>query len=187
MSLRSILAALGALALSGCASYFAAVDAALDSADVPPQMGMRMFPNEGVFLDQPRFMEFPADPVFAPAGANIRRPDPGEQTSPMMRLRGIYQTQDGNGRFHDCNTDRAYPIAGPMSENRDIEEPRTEARAALESAYAAAQKGPDAPVQVSIDARLVVQKRRSGAGFEQAVLVEKFDRVLPGTHCSVRS
>jgi hypothetical protein len=179
---RTIALAAGLFALSGCAT----IDMMVDSFEPPPEMGFRMFPNEGVFRDQERFRGFPGDPVFARATNEVRRPDPGEGMSPMMRLRGIYQDERGQPRFTDCNTDRVYRVAGAISEDPDVEEPRAEARAALASAYAGARAEPGAPVQVSVDARLVLMNRGEGRGAERAVLVEKFVRVLPGAQCSLQ-
>jgi hypothetical protein len=179
---RAIAWAVGLSVLSGCAT----IDTMVDSFEPPPEMGFRMFPNEGVFREPERFRGFPGDPVFARATHDVRRPDPGEEISPMMRLRGIYQERAGQVRFTDCNTDRVYPLAGALGEDRDVEEPRAAARAALASAYAGARADPGAPMQVSVDARLVLVSRGAGRGAERAVLVEKFVRALPGSECSLQ-
>ena len=160
------------LALSGCAQIEKQL---LALEEIPYDPRIRQFPNESVFLPEPRYRLFPddQDPIFIANPYKVQRPRLDEERSPLMRLHGVYRSGPTEVRFVDCNNDRTYRVAGG------------EEAPMLEQAVARAQPG--GPVMVVFDGRIVLVPRANGNGMEQVVEVEKFDQVLSGPACGPRS
>jgi uncharacterized lipoprotein YbaY/heat shock protein HslJ len=87
------------------------------------------------------------------------------------RLRGMYSYMADAGRFRDCASGKTYPVA-------------TEAdNAALERAYSAARSAPGAALLVTLTGRIEQRPKMEGEGTQDALVVEKFEQILPGEQC----
>jgi copper homeostasis protein (lipoprotein) len=91
-----------------------------------------------------------------------------------MTLRGTYSYMADAGRFTDCGSGLSFPVA-PVGANAD-----------LERAYLGARAQPGAPVLVSFRAHFEALPSMEGARPLEHVVVDRFDRVWPGTDCEKR-
>jgi uncharacterized lipoprotein YbaY/heat shock protein HslJ len=100
-------------------------------------------------------------PVTAPTG-NIT----------SSRLEGTFVYFADAGLFTECRTGLRYPVA------------QEEDNAALERAYLAARPAPGTPVAVTLEGRVELRPKMEGEGFQEMLIVERFDRVRPGKPCA---
>lgn len=89
----------------------------------------------------------------------------------IARLRGMYTYLADSGRIVECNSGRTFPVA-EAGDN-----------VALQRAYLAARAAPGAALLTTLDGRLTQRPRADGPGSEDAIVVERFDRVWPGYGC----
>lgn len=92
-----------------------------------------------------------------------------------MRLRGMYVYMADAAVFDECLTGKRFPV-------------RLErAHAVLERAYLATRRAPGEPVLVTFEGRFIEAAAEPGAPVREHVVVERFDRVWPGTSCTSRA
>ena len=93
---------------------------------------------------------------------------------PRLPMRGMYTYMADAGRFTECLTRRTWPVA--MEQDN----------AALESAYSRARHPPGEPLLASVDGRVAIRPRMEGAGWQPALVVERFVGIWPGETCGAR-
>lgn len=100
--------------------------------------------------------------------ARAPRLDPVRDT---MQLRGVYSYMADAGRFTECRSGTAFPVA------------QVGAHAALERAYLAARTGPGAPLVVGIRGHFEERRGMEGDRLLEHVVVDSVERVGPGATC----
>lgn len=96
-------------------------------------------------------------------------PDP---VAGPMRLRGMYVYMADAATFNECLTGKRFPVL--ISKDH----------LALERAYLGARAAPASPLAAIIEGRFVHHAPEPGAPVREHVVVERFDRVLPGETCA---
>ena len=89
-------------------------------------------------------------------------------TPPPTTFRGTYTYMADAGRFTDCSTGTAYPVAAAGD------------NAALERAYGAMRSDPGAPVLVSFVGRIVDRPGMEESQILPHVIVDSLIAVIPG-------
>jgi copper homeostasis protein (lipoprotein) len=89
-----------------------------------------------------------------------------------MRLRGMYVYMADAATFNECLTGKRFPVLSGKD------------HLALERAYLAARSAPGSLVAVIIEGRFVHHAPEPGAPVREHIVVERFDRVLPGETCA---
>jgi len=88
-----------------------------------------------------------------------------------MFLRGMFVYEPNGGTFADCLTEKEYPVA--MGAERE----------AMEIAYLGSKLPKEQPVLAGIEGRFALREPQPGALPEEQLVVERFDRILPGDRC----
>lgn len=89
----------------------------------------------------------------------------------VIRLRGMYTYLADAGRIVECRSGHSFPVA-EVGDN-----------VALQRAYLAVRAAPGAALLATFDGRLESHPKADGPGSEDAIKVERFDRVWPGYGC----
>jgi copper homeostasis protein (lipoprotein) len=89
-----------------------------------------------------------------------------------MRLRGMYVYMADAATFNECLTGKRFPVLSGKDSP------------ALERAYLAARSAPGNFLAAIIDGRFVHHAPEPGAPVREHIVVERFDRVLPGETCA---
>ena len=89
----------------------------------------------------------------------------------VVRLRGMYTYLADAARIVECNSGRSFPVA-EAGDN-----------VALQRAYLAARVASGVALLATLDGRLSPRPQADGPGSEDAILVERFERVWPGYGC----
>jgi len=101
----------------------------------------------------------------------VRQPRVDRIEGPM-RVRGMYMQQADAPVFNECLTRKRYPVL--MEKDH----------AALERAYLAARSAPGDTLAAILTVRFVSRPPEPGTTVREHVLVEKFERLLPGETCA---
>jgi copper homeostasis protein (lipoprotein) len=89
-----------------------------------------------------------------------------------MRLRGMYVYMADAATFNECLTGKRFPLL------------ITKDHLALERAYLGARAAPGSPLAAIIEGRFVHHAPEPGAPVREHIVVERFERVLPGETCA---
>jgi copper homeostasis protein (lipoprotein) len=89
-----------------------------------------------------------------------------------MRLRGMYVYMADAATFNECLTGKRFPVLSGKDSP------------ALERAYLAARSAPGSFVATIIEGRFVHHAPEPGAPVREHIVVERFDRILPGETCA---
>jgi copper homeostasis protein (lipoprotein) len=104
----------------------------------------------------------------------LRRTQDLPPLEPRLRLRGMYTYIADAGRFTECLTGQYWPVAQELD------------NAALESAYARAQRQPGEALLVTLQGRVALRPRMEGGGTQLTLVVERFAGLWPGETCGAR-
>jgi heat shock protein HslJ len=108
------------------------------------------------------------------AGYSLSRHPRVDLIRETMVLSGMYVYMADAGRMTECMGGTTYPVA------------QLGANATLEQAYGGAQGQPGAPVLVSFDGHFEALPGMDGGGRVEHIVVDRVDRVWPGTTCARR-
>jgi copper homeostasis protein (lipoprotein) len=120
---------------------------------------LRMLDNEGREIRSPLNYDLKRQPLLDPVAG-------------PMRLRGMYVYMADAATFNECLTGKRFPVLIGKD------------HLSLERAYLGARAAPGSPVAAVIEGRFVHHAPEPGAPVREHVVVERFDRVLPGETCA---
>jgi heat shock protein HslJ/uncharacterized lipoprotein NlpE involved in copper resistance len=103
---------------------------------------------------------------------DLARQPRADRVEGPMRLRGMYMTMADAPVFNECLTGKRYPV---LMEGD---------HAALERAYLSTRGAPGELVAAIVGARFVERAPEPGRAPREYLLVEGFERVLPGATCA---
>jgi copper homeostasis protein (lipoprotein) len=121
--------------------------------------------------DTLQVLDTAGQPIHSRLNYTLLRAPEVDPIRDTMPLRGHYTYMADAGRFTECFTGAAFPVA------------QTGANAALERAYGAAKAQPGAPLFVSVRGHFEEQAALEGSRRMEHVVVDSFDRVWPGATC----
>ena len=105
---------------------------------------------------------------------DLRRTQDLQPLEPRLLMRGMYKYFADAGRFTECLTRMHWPVAQEQD------------NAALESAYAKAQRQPGEDMLVNLEGRVAMQPKMEGEGQQPTLVVERFMGIWPGETCGAR-
>lgn len=124
-----------------------------------------------VGADSLRLVDTLGQPIGADPGFWLVREAQVDPMRDTMRLRGRYSYMADAGRFTECGSGATFPVA-QVAANVD-----------LERAYIGARPEPGAPLLVSFTGHFEERPAMEGDRRLEYVVVDRFDRVGPGTTC----
>jgi len=124
-----------------------------------------------VGADSLRMLDGVGRPIQSLFNYSLVRAGGVDPVSDTMRLRGTYTYMADAGRFTECLSGSAFPVA------------QAGANAALERAYGGARTGPGAPLLVVFRGHFEERPAMEGDRLLQHVVVDSVERVGPGASC----
>jgi copper homeostasis protein (lipoprotein) len=112
--------------------------------------------------------------IAASLNDDLRRTQDLQPLEPRLLMRGMYKYFADAGRFTECLTHQNWPVAQEQD------------NAALESAYAKAQRQPGEDMLVNLEGRVSMQPKIEGVGQQPTLVVERFIGIWPGETCGAR-
>ena len=122
--------------------------------------------------DRLRLLDRDGAPIASELPYELSRSSAVDRIGEVVPLRGEFRYLADAGLFTDC---RAYGVTYPIAHEAD--------NAALERAYLDAAAEPGGPVLVAFQGRFASRPAMEGDGVEEAIVVERFERVFPGERC----
>jgi copper homeostasis protein (lipoprotein) len=128
-----------------------------------------------VGADSLRILDSVGRPIHSQQDYSLVRAPQVDAVRDTMRLRGTYTYMADAGRFTECRSGVAFPVA------------QVGANAALERAYGEAHPEPGAPLLVSFRGHFEERPAMEGDRRMEFVVVDSFERVWPGATCAGRT
>jgi copper homeostasis protein (lipoprotein) len=127
-----------------------------------------------VGADSLRLLDSLGQPIQSELNYSLQRPPKADPVRDTMRLRGMYTYLADAGRFTECQSGAAFPVA------------QTGSNADLERAYIGARNEPGAPLLASFRGHFEERPAMEGDRRMEYVVVDSFERVGPGATCEQR-
>jgi copper homeostasis protein (lipoprotein) len=118
-----------------------------------------------------RMLDLNGNEIATSANLTLERQDQVVPVNDTFHLRGMYRYMADAGILEECRSGWRLPVA----QQKD--------NAALERAYGKAKHAPGAPVMVSLDGHLDLERAESGDPYT-ALIVDRFEAVHPGEQCT---
>ena len=127
-----------------------------------------------VGADSLRMLDSQGQPIQSPFNNVLVRASQVDPMRDTMRLRGLYSYMADAGRFTECASGAAFPVA------------QLGANAALERAYLTARHEPGAPLPVAFRGHFAELPAMEGDQRVEHVVVDSVERVPADSTCEVR-
>lgn len=121
--------------------------------------------------DTLRLLSQQGEPIESRLDYELRRLAEVDRIDDPFPMRGEFSYMADAGRFSDCRTGKALPVAQEAD------------NAALERAYSQAAPEPGGPVLVTFEGRFAMRPPMERDGLEEVVIVEKFREARSGERC----